>query len=96
MPLAAIADSASLWPFVILVVCVATIILLITVLRIHAFLALIIVAILAGLLAKQGTLPGEPAKSHWVQAVEVTTAEFGTTAEKSESSSGWRPSSASA
>jgi GntP family gluconate:H+ symporter len=78
----ALADASTLWPFVILVVCVATIILLITVLRIHAFLALIIVAILAGLLAKQGTLPGEPAKSHWVQAVEVTTAEFGTTAGK--------------
>jgi GntP family gluconate:H+ symporter len=76
----AIADASTLWPFVILAVCVGTIILLITKLRIHAFLALIIVAILAGLLAKQGTLPGEPAKGHWVQAIEVTTAEFGSTA----------------
>lgn len=76
----ALADSSTLWPFAILAICVATIILLITVLRIHAFLALIVVAILAGLLARTGTLPGEPAKSHWVQAVETTTAEFGTMA----------------
>ena len=78
----ALADASTLWPFAILAVCVATIILLITILRVHAFLALIIVAILAGLLARQGSLPGEPAKSHWVQAVEVTTAEFGTMAGK--------------
>lgn len=80
MHIIALADASTFWPFVILAVCVATIILLITVLRIHAFLALILVAILAGLMAKHGSLPGEPAKSHWVQAVEVTTAEFGTTA----------------
>ena len=78
----ALADVSAFWPFVILAVCVATIILLITVLRMHAFLALIVVAILAGLMARQGTLPGEPAKGHWVQAVEVTAAEFGTTAGK--------------
>lgn len=82
MLLAAIADTASLWPFAILAICVATIIVLITVLRIHAFLALIAVAILAGLLTPHGTLPGEPAKGHWVQAVEVTTVEFGVMAGK--------------
>jgi len=70
------------WPFAILAICVASIILLITVLRIHAFLALILVAILAGIMSKQGSLPGEPAKGHWVQAVETTAAEFGTTAGK--------------
>jgi H+/gluconate symporter-like permease len=59
---------------------VALIILLITVLRVHAFMALIFAAICAGLLAK--TLPGEPEKSHWVQAVELTTSEFGVTAGK--------------
>ncbi|HMP81469.1 MAG TPA: SLC13 family permease [Verrucomicrobiota bacterium] len=82
MHLLAIADTSSLWPFAVLGICVATIVVLITVLRIHAFLALIMVAILAGLLAAPGSLPGEPAKSHWVQAVEITTAEFGTTAGK--------------
>ena len=60
------------WPFMILGICVACIILLITKLRVHPFLALIGVAILAGLLAERGTLPGEPEKSHWIQAVEVT------------------------
>jgi GntP family gluconate:H+ symporter len=75
-------NTSNLWPFGILVICVAILILLITVLRIHAFLALIVVAILAGLLSTPGTLPGEPAKSHWVQAVEVTTVEFGTMAGK--------------
>jgi GntP family gluconate:H+ symporter len=78
----AVADGANLWPFVILAVCVATIIVLITVLRVHAFLALIAVAILAGLMTPHGTLPGEPAKGHWVQAVEVTTVEFGVMAGK--------------
>jgi GntP family gluconate:H+ symporter len=82
MHLLALADTSELWPFAVLAICVATIVLLITVLRIHAFLALIMVAILAGLLARPGSLPGEPAKSHWVQAVETTTAEFGTTAGK--------------
>ncbi|HEY7678080.1 MAG TPA: hypothetical protein VIG69_13480, partial [Candidatus Methylomirabilis sp.] len=45
-----------------------------------AFLALILAAIAAGLLAAPGALPGEPARSHLVQAVELTTAEFGSTA----------------
>ena len=74
----ALADTTTLWPFVILAICVATIILLITKLRVHAFLALVGVAILAGLLAPRGSLPGEPAKSHWVQAVETSAAELGT------------------
>lgn len=71
-------NTSPFWPFVILLLCVVTIITLITKLRVHAFLALIGVAILAGLLAPRGSLPGEPARSHWVQAVEVTTLEFGT------------------
>ncbi|MSU58459.1 MAG: hypothetical protein EXS35_09815 [Pedosphaera sp.] len=70
-------DAVNLWPFAILGICVAGIIVLITKLRVHAFLALIGVAILAGLLAPRGSLPGEPAKSHWVQAVEVTASELG-------------------
>jgi H+/gluconate symporter-like permease len=72
--------SPDYWPFAVLIISVALIIALITVLRVHAFVALILAAITAGLLAK--TLPGEPEKSHWVQAVELTTSEFGVTAGK--------------
>src|SRR4051812_27724219 len=78
----ALADSSHLWPFAILGICVATIILLIGVLRIHPFLALICTAILAGLLAPAGSLPGEPKSSHWIQAVEVTASELGVVAGK--------------
>lgn len=72
-----LADVSNLWPFAILAVCVAGIVVLITKLRVHAFLALVGVAILAGILAPRGSLPGEPEKSHWVQAVEVTATELG-------------------
>lgn len=53
---------------------------LITVLKLHAFLALILAGISAGLLSTPGTLEGEPKASHLVQAVELTTREFGNTA----------------
>jgi GntP family gluconate:H+ symporter len=78
----ALADSSNLWPFAILGICVATLIVLISVLRVHAFLALILTAVLAGMLAPIGSLPGEPQSSHWVQAVENTTTEFGIVAGK--------------
>lgn len=77
---AAPAASPDYWPFAVLGISVALIVTLITVLRVHAFMALILAAFAAGLLAK--TLPGEPEKSHWVQAVELTTTEFGVTAGK--------------
>ncbi len=77
------------WPFAVLIISLAAIIILITTLRVHAFLALILAAILAGLLAEKlpgeyGTMPNDPDKerSHWIQAVELTTAEFGSTAGK--------------
>ena len=70
-------DASNLWPFAILGVCVAAIIVLITRLRVHPFLALVAVAILAGVLSPIGKLPGEPQKSHWVQSVEVTAMELG-------------------
>src|SRR6266702_3619158 len=78
----ALADSLHLWPFAILGISVATLIVLISVLRVHAFLALILTAVLAGALAPIGSLPGEPKSSHWVQAVEITTSEFGIVAGK--------------
>jgi len=74
------ATSPDYWPFAVLAISVGLIITLITVLRVHAFMALILAAFAAGLLAK--SLPGEPEKSHWVQAVELTASEFGVTAGK--------------
>ncbi|MCP5518289.1 MAG: hypothetical protein H7A45_13625 [Verrucomicrobiales bacterium] len=60
-PLFAVAagGSAVWWPFAILALCIALIIVLITVVRLHAFVALILAAITAGLLAPIGSLPGE-------------------------------------
>ncbi len=78
----ALVDAPNLWPFAILGICVATIIILISAFRVHAFLALILTAVLAGALAPVGTLPGEPKASHLVQAVELTTSEFGIVAGK--------------
>jgi len=67
--------AASYWPFVVLLISMTLVAVLITIVRMHAFLALILAAVVTGLLAAR--LPGEPAKSHWVQAVELTTTEFG-------------------
>ena len=77
---AAAGASPVFWPFAVLAISVALIVLLITVLRMHAFLALILAAVAAGLLAKR--LPGEEKLGHWVTAVEMTATEFGTTAGK--------------
>lgn len=77
------AAPVGLWPLVVLVCSVGLIVLLITVLRVHAFFALVLAAFAVGLMAWPGTLPGEgPTRSHWVQAIELTTAEFGVTAGK--------------
>src|SRR5690606_1650323 len=75
---ASIASLASnpWWPFVVLGICVSFVIGAITVVRLHAFLALILAALLAGLLA--GALPGEGSQA--MRAVGLTIAEFGNTA----------------
>ena len=71
-------DAAGVvWPFVVLFLSVGLVITLITVVRLHAFLSLILAAIAAGLMARVGTLPGEADQSHWAQAVELTTVQFG-------------------
>lgn len=75
--LLATAELSHFWPFAVLALCVGTIIVLIAKVRLHPFLALVGVAILAGLLAPVGSLPGEPQKSHWIQAVELTAAGLG-------------------
>jgi GntP family gluconate:H+ symporter len=77
MQTAAVSSTLTWWPFGILAIAIVTIVVLITRLRFHPFLALIAVAILVGLLAPVGSLPGEPEKSHWVTAVELATSEFG-------------------
>ncbi len=74
MPLLAFAAGPS-WPFLVLAIGVFFIVFAIVVLRLHAFLALILAAFLTGLLA--GQLPGEPDKSHWVQAIELSVESFG-------------------
>jgi len=86
----ALADPSSLWPFVILGICVATIIVLITKLRMHAFLALIAAAFLAGFLTKEFTpaqinklpaaLRADAQANSWIAAVELTAVEFGNVA----------------
>ncbi|MGC8828802.1 MAG: GntP family permease [Verrucomicrobiia bacterium] len=74
------------FPFVVLIVCVLLLIFLITVLRIHAFFALIIAAFMAGILAKNLSSPLMPdsfkARGHLWQAIELTTIEFGNIAGK--------------
>ena len=67
----------SLWPFFVLAVSLVFIIVAISRWRIHPFIALIMAAILTGILSLE--LPGEN-KNHWVRAVELATEEFGKTA----------------
>ena len=69
------------WPFVVLVVSVAFVIIAISALRMHAFLALILAALVAGVMADK--LPGDPKapeKGQMVRAVELTAEGFGKTA----------------
>ena len=71
------------WPFVVLGVGVATVITLITVVRLPAFLALVLAAIGTGLMARVDSLPYFPdtavekQPAHWTLAVETTTVELG-------------------
>lgn len=75
--------ASTYWPLAVLCIAVAVIVLLITKLRVHAFLALVLAAFTVGLLSRPGSLPGwKPGMSHWVQAIEMTAAEFGVTAGK--------------
>lgn len=84
--MAAAGSQIDLWPFVVLGVSVGLIIVLITVVRVHAFIALIIAAFSAGILAKQFEQESLPKSfighSHLWQAIELTTLEFGNVAGK--------------
>ncbi len=88
--LAQAAGTASRWPFVVLLVSVVFIIFAITKLRLHAFVALIFAAFLAGFISE----PFQPAVldklsrgtraavegNQWLATVELTMVEFGNTA----------------
>jgi GntP family gluconate:H+ symporter len=75
-------DSAtgSYWPFGILAISVLFIVIAITVLRLHAFLALVLAALLAGWLSKAGSMPDSEGLSHGVAVLETAAAAFGRTA----------------
>jgi GntP family gluconate:H+ symporter len=78
--IAAAPQPQSMWPLVILLVSLVFVVVAISYLRIHAFLALIAAAILAGVLAKHLPDEGNTVAQHCVRAVELTTSEFGRTA----------------
>ena len=61
----AAASEVSLWPLAVLGISVAFVVVMISVVRAHAFLALILAAILAGLMAEQ--LPGAKAGEWFVE-----------------------------
>ena len=75
------ATALNTWHFIVLLISVATVIIGISVVRLHPFLALILAALLAGCIA--GSLPSDPKapeKSQLVRAVEITAEGFGKTA----------------
>jgi gluconate:H+ symporter, GntP family len=78
--LQAVGSDPGTWPFLILLISVALIVVLITVFRVHAFVALILAGITAGFLTPAGTLPGGEGKNHFVHAVELTMVGLGGTA----------------
>jgi len=66
------------WPLLVLAIGTISVILLIVVFRVHAFLALMISSMLVGVLSRD--LPGEDTFNSLVQAVELTMTAFGTVA----------------
>lgn len=86
----AVANPGVLWPLAVLVICIGTIVVLITKLRLHAFVALIGVAFLAGFLTPNfrpdqidrlpAALRADATNNSWIAAVELTAVEFGNAA----------------
>jgi gluconate:H+ symporter, GntP family len=70
------------WPFFNLGISVGVCVLLISIARLHAFLALMLAAAASGFITTVGSLPNEPAMNHWVAAVELTSAGLGILAGK--------------
>jgi GntP family gluconate:H+ symporter len=77
MPILTELVSVWWWPLIVLSICVVSIVVLIARIKVHPFLALMIVAVLAGVLAGPGALEGKPGSNRWIQAVELSAAEFG-------------------
>lgn len=78
---AAFAADSTYWPFVILAACIFFVVITISVLRLHPFLALIGAALLAGVMST--SLPPDVKdmeKGKWLRAVELVTEGFGRTA----------------
>jgi gluconate:H+ symporter, GntP family len=81
------APTTSYWPFAVLAISVVFIIVAITKLRMHAFLALILAAFLAGFLTSEFSpasiarispaLQSDARANSWIAAVELTAIEFG-------------------
>jgi GntP family gluconate:H+ symporter len=78
MDTAQIAGTVSYWPLVVLAVSVMFVVAGIALLRLHAFVVLMLAAILIGLMSAQ--LPGVPPGNALVQAVELPMTEFGVAA----------------
>lgn len=72
--------ASTSWPFFVLAIGILFIVVSIAVFRFHAFIALILAAILVGVLAE--TLPGGHGANHIVTAIELSMTEFGVTAGK--------------
>ncbi len=72
--------ASMVWPFFVLAVGILFIILAIAVLRFHPFIALMLAAILVGVLAT--SLPGPEGGNHVIAAIELSMVEFGVTAGK--------------
>lgn len=76
-------ESVSFWPFAILALSVGLIVLLIVKLRVHAFFALILAAVFAGLLSNElPEIAGKKGMSHQLKALEWPMIEMGNTAGK--------------
>src|SRR5215207_4062407 len=88
MTLPFLAASNASWPFVVLAVSMAFLVISITKFRLHAFIALICAAVLAGLLGgaftpdalKRMEFFGKSADNHWVATLELVMIDFGRTA----------------
>ncbi len=71
---------SSLWPFFVLAIGIAFIVFAIAICRIHAFISLILAAVLVGILAE--TLPGIETQNHVLVSIATTMTELGSTAGK--------------
>lgn len=72
------------WPFIVLGISIVFIIIAITLFRLHAFLALILAALIAGWLTPAGQLSdsteADTSAGHLIDVINVATKEFGSTA----------------